>query len=142
MDHFSELDEYLAGKMSEDYWYDSAIDICEDIIQEFSADDWTKLWNTLPHADKQWNIRLIECLGNIQDSRATKCILRLSNDESKDILIVCIDALRDINLKPELKDIQNLILRAKKLLESGNESELNKGILTAFLGKYETKSDS
>lgn len=131
--HFHELDEYLDGKMSEDYWYDSAINICEDIIQIFSENDWIQLWSALPHKNEQWNVRLIECLGSISNLWAIKCILKLTKEESKNIFIACVDALRDVNLDSELGDIQNLVLRAKKMLELGNESKMNKMVLMAFI---------
>ena len=36
----TELDEYLNSNISDDYWYDEALFICEDIIREFTDDDW------------------------------------------------------------------------------------------------------
>lgn len=38
-----ELNKYLKGNMSDDYWYDDAIFICEYIINNFSDDDWEKV---------------------------------------------------------------------------------------------------
>ncbi len=39
-DMLTELDEYLNSNISDDYWYDEALFICEDIIREFTDDDW------------------------------------------------------------------------------------------------------
>lgn len=44
MELLDELNVYLQGKnMNDDYWYDNALFDCQDILEEFSTDEWKKL---------------------------------------------------------------------------------------------------
>ena len=94
----NELDKYLKSDMLEDYWYDSTLFICEDIIQKFSSTEWDKLENMIPKEDICWNIRLAECLGDINNQYAIECILKMLNTGNDNVFIACIDALRDMDM--------------------------------------------
>lgn len=84
--------------MLEDYWYDNLLFICEDIIQKFSLTEWNKLKNIIPKDDIRWNIRLVECLGDINNQHSIECILEMLNINNNDVFISCADALRDMDI--------------------------------------------
>lgn len=93
-----ELNLYLDGEMSDDYWYDEAISICEDILKQFSKAEWNELLELIPSNDNVWNLRLVECLGNINQPYDLSCILKMINTDNYDVFTVCIDSLREVDL--------------------------------------------
>jgi len=93
-----ELNLYLDGEMSDDYWYDEAISICEDILKQFSKAEWNELLELIPSNDNVWNLRLVECLGNINQPYDFSCILKMINTDNYDVFTVCIDSLREVDL--------------------------------------------
>lgn len=124
-----ELDEYLKSDMLEDYWYDDALFICEDIIREFSDDNWKELEVDIPKEDERWNIRLVECLSDIDNEYALNCIMKMADTDNERLFITCVDSLRDRNISSlQLDDMKN---KAKLLLEV--TSLPNKKVLEAFI---------
>lgn len=109
----SELNEYLNGDMSDDYWYDDALFICEDILKEFSDDKWKELLRVIPNENVRWKIHLAECMGNIENPYELQCILKMINTDNDDLFVACVDSLRcmDMSSLNELdkKEIQNQI---------------------------------
>lgn len=104
--------------MLEDYWYDNLLCICEDIIQKFSLTEWNKLKNIIPKDDIRWNIRLVECLGDINNQHSIECILEMLNINNNDVFISCVDALRDMDiLLIDEKNIKKLKRKAELLLK-------------------------
>lgn len=77
-----ELNEYLISDMLDDYWYDDALFVCEDIINEFTDEEWRKTQSEIPSADDRWNMRLVECMGDINDLRSIECIMKLTNTDN------------------------------------------------------------
>lgn len=122
--------------MQEDYWYDNALFICEDIIQKFSCTEWNKLKDIIPKDDTRWNIRLIECLGDINNQYSIECILEMLNIDNNDVFISCVDVLRDMDiLLIDEENIKKLKERAELLLK---ESTLPvQKILESFIGNIE-----
>ncbi|WP_434777415.1 hypothetical protein [Neisseria sp. Ec49-e6-T10] len=130
MELFNELNIYLQGKnINDDYWYDNALFVCQDILEEFSIDEWEKLIDDIPKENDIWKKRLVECLGSFHNSYELRVILKIINTENKDLFVACIDSLRcldllkleDIQKKSILKNIEELLISStdpvKKILE-------------------------
>lgn len=115
-DMLNELDKYLKSDMLEDYWYDNVLFICEDIIQKFSFTEWSRLKDIIPKNNIRWNIRLIECLGDINNQYSVECILKMLNIDNDDVFIACIDALRDMDMSLLNKEIIKELKRKAELL--------------------------
>lgn len=114
----NELDEYLKSDMLEDYWYDDALFICEDIIREFSDAEWNELKDIIPKEDMRWNVRLVECLGDINNQYTLECIIKMVNTNNDDLFIVCVDVLRDMDISLlHLDDVKKIVNKAKLLSE-------------------------
>ena len=94
-----ELELYLTGEMIDDYWYDSALFICEDILRGMSNNEWSELINDIPTLSNISRIRLAECLGEINNKYETDCLVRLINTKNDDLFVACIDSLRGMDLK-------------------------------------------
>ncbi len=57
-----ELDEYLSGFFTEDYWYDEGFEIAREILKEFNESDWVKLLNNVLSKSIEWQIRFAYCV--------------------------------------------------------------------------------
>lgn len=116
-----ELSEYLNGDMSDDYWYDDALFICEDILKEFSDKEWNELLSVIPNETVTWRIRLAECLGDIHSPFELQCIMKMINSENNDLLVACVDSLRDmdISLLKETDKIE-IMNQVKSLMEESS----------------------
>lgn len=101
-----ELNVYLKGNMSEDYWYDDALFICEEILGGFSKYDWEVLLKSMSNETNEWKKRLVECLGDIHNSYELKVILELINTDNEELMIACIDSLRSVDLSKLDKSIK------------------------------------
>lgn len=131
----SELNDYLKSDMLDDYWYDSALLICEDIIDEFSEDEWKELLNIIPKVDIRWNIRLVECISDIDNQYSLECILKLLSIEDDEIFVACVDALRDKDVTLVPRDIVNEIVNKSKILDEKATLPVKK-VLEKFIDKF------
>lgn len=130
-----ELNVYLRGNTSDDYWYDNALFICEEILIEFSDNDWESLMKILPLEDDQWKIKLAECLGNIHNNYEVKCLLELIETTNNDLFIACVDSLRNIDLSSINNSEKKVIIDKVNYIKENNSSSPVKKILEDFLKK-------
>lgn len=81
-----------------DYWYDCAIVEATEILNQFNESDWTSLVDSLDNKSIFWKMRLVECLGDLDNIYELAVILALIEINDNDLIISCIDALRTINV--------------------------------------------
>lgn len=93
-----ELIKFLDDDMLDDYWYDFAICECERILKELTDNEWAELIRVIPSKSSRWNIRLVECLGNINNRYAMECIKASLFIPNEDLFVACIDVLRDMDI--------------------------------------------
>lgn len=51
---YKELDKLLLEETTVDSWYDDGFSIAQDILKQFSSDDWNKLYNEVLNKDLDW----------------------------------------------------------------------------------------
>lgn len=136
---YKELDKLLLEETTVDSWYDDGFSIAQDILKQFSSDDWKKLYNEVLNKDLDWQKKLVYCLDNevIEEELNIICKLILIDDE--ELFEMCIDALRafDNELGHSFikKNPQIIIEVEKRMNTSGNVA---KKILEDFLKKFAT----
>lgn len=91
---YNELDELLLEETTVDSWYDDGFSIAQDILNQFSNDDWQELSNEVLKKDLDQQKKLVYCLDNqvIEEELNIICKLILIDDE--ELFEMCIDALR------------------------------------------------
>lgn len=94
----NEINEYLSGDMSEDYWYDDALFICEDILKGFSESEWEELLKVIPNENIRWKVRLAECMGNVGSLYEIQCILKMIDTDDEGLFVACVDTLRSMDM--------------------------------------------
>lgn len=136
---YEELDEYMSGFFTEDYWYDEGFSIVQDILKEFSDEDWKKLYNEVLNKDLDWQKKLIYCLDNqvIEEELNIICKLILIDDE--ELFGMCIDALRAFDNElghSFIKKNPQIIMEVEKRMNTAGN--VAKKILEDFLKKFTT----
>lgn len=136
---YEELDEYMSGFFTEDYWYDEGFSIVQDILKEFSGEDWKKLYNEVLNKDLDWQKKLIYCLDNqvIEEELNIICKLILIDDE--ELFGMCIDALRAFDNElghSFIKKNPQIIMEVEKRMNTAGN--VAKKILEDFLKKFTT----
>lgn len=130
-----ELNVYLKGNTPDDYWYDSALFIYEEILMELSGNNWERLIETLPQEDVKWKIKLAECLGELGNSHEITCLLELIKTDNNDLLVACIDSLRSIDLSNLNSSEKGVLVDKANYLIKNNSSVPVKKVLEDFLAK-------
>lgn len=134
---YNELDELLLEETTVDSWYDDGFSIAQDILNQFSNDDWQELSNEVLKKDLDWQKKLVYCLDNqvIEEELNIICKLILIDDE--ELFEMCIDALRafDNELGHSFikKNPQIVIEVEKKINITGNAT---KRVLEDFFRKF------
>ena len=68
---FDEFDKYILEFAVEDfvvdYWYDEGVDIAENMLQEFSDNDWKSLLEIMPMRTVEWQKLLAYCMHDGND---------------------------------------------------------------------------
>ncbi len=134
---YNELDELLLEETTVDSWYNDGFSIAQDILKQFSGDDWNKLCNEVLNKDLDWQKKLVYCLDNqvIEEELNIICKLILIDDE--ELFEMCIDALRAFDNELGHSFIKNnpqiMIEVEKRMNTAGN---VTKKILEDFLKKF------
>jgi len=136
---YKELDKLLLEETTVDSWYDDGFSIAQDILKQFSGDDWEKLYNEVLNKDLDWQKKLVYCVDNqiIEEELNIICKLILIDDE--ELFEMCIDALRafdnELGHSFTKKNPQIIIEVEKRMNTVGN---VGKKILEDFLEKFTT----
>ncbi|KHD13461.1 hypothetical protein [Clostridium butyricum] len=91
---YNELDELLLEETTVDSWYDDGFSIAQDILNQFSNDDWQELSNEVLKKDLEWQRKLVYCLDNQVIEEELNIICKLIVIDDEELFEMCIDALR------------------------------------------------
>ena len=134
---YKELDELLLEETTVDSWYDDGFTIAQDIIEQFSVDDWKELSNEVLNKDLDWQKKLVYCLDNqvVEEELNIICKLILIDDE--ELLEMCIGALRAFDNElghSFIKKNPQIITEVKKRMNF--TGSVTKRMLEDFLRKF------
>ena len=98
---------------------------------------WTLLISKMQNYDIQSQVRLAECLADVNNKYSVKILIILTQTENSNLLITCIDSLRDANFSLlTVEEKHNVSINAKKVLISC--SEMEKKVIRNFLNKIQS----
>jgi len=119
---YQELDEILSENSSEDSWYDDGFTYCQELLADFTDEDWKAVSQNYSAKGDKWKIRLAYCIDDDLGSKGLELLLNML-DENDEVVETVIDSLRSFNL-PEYKNMivtnGKVINKANKLLEKGS----------------------
>lgn len=130
---FDELNKILLEDSSEDSWYDDGCIYAEELLGNFTDDDWKKLMTTLKNKNNKYKIRLAYSVEEDTGMNGFNLLLELL-DEDDEVAEYAIDSLRSFDKEPYKKIIisdKTITDKAENLLK--NASLPVKRILEAFL---------
>jgi len=94
---YKELDNLLLAETTIDSWYDEGFLIAQNIMNDFSENDWEKLSNDVLNKDLEWQKKLVYCLDNQIIKEELEIIGKLFCIKDDELLEMCIDALRSFD---------------------------------------------
>ncbi len=130
---FDELNKILSEDSSEDSWYDDGCIYAEELLENFTDDDWEKLMTTLKSKNDKYKIRLAYSVEEDTGMNGFNLLLELL-DEDDEVAEYAIDSLRSFDKEPYKKLIvsdKTITDKAENLLKSASLPV--KRILEAFL---------
>lgn len=134
---YNELDELLLEETTVDSWYDDGFSIAQDILNQFSSDDWQELLNEVLNKDLDWQKKLVYCIDNQGIEEELNIIYKLILIDDEELFEMCIDALRAFDNELGHSFIKNnpqIIMEVKKRMDvTGNAM---KRVLEDFLRKF------
>lgn len=134
---YRELDNLLSEESTIDSWYDDGFLIAQNIMNDFSKDDWKKLSNDVLNKDLEWQKKLVYCLDSQIIQEELEIIGKLFCTKDDELLEMCIDALRSFDNEmghTYVKAHPKIIEEAKKRMDIvGNAT---KRMLQCFLDVF------
>lgn len=91
---YEQLEEYLSGTFSIDYWYDEGYVFASDLLKKFSKNDWEKLLCNIHTKPRDWQIRFAYSTSDINNEYVLESLILLSNIDDDELFETCIDSLR------------------------------------------------
>lgn len=134
---YNELNELLNEDVTSDSWYDDGYLIAQDIMNQFSDNDWNILNKEILNKDIEWQKKLIYAIDNQiikEEIDIIGIMLQVDNDE---LIEMCIDALRSYDNemgKEYIKNNPQIITEVRKRSEKADG--IVKKMLENFLAKF------
>jgi len=139
---YKELDKFLSEETTIDSWYDEGFSIAQDMLSQFSENDWKELSYCVLSKPLEWQKKLIYCLDNEIIDEELNIIIKLISVNDDELFEMCIDALRAFNNElghNYVKANPDIIKMVENKIEnSGNAA---KKVLEDFLGKFASHSN-
>jgi hypothetical protein len=136
---YEELDEYLSGTFTVDYWYDEGFSIAREMLEQFNSNDWEKLLNNILSKPVDWQVRFAYCADSgINDNYIIEILILLSSVDDDDLFETCVDSLRVIIDSDNFRFISNnssIVNRIEKILPKCGV--VTRKIFEDFIGKLQ-----
>lgn len=123
---YEELDFYLNDYASTNnailnYFYDKGFEDIEEIIEQFNADDWEKLFKEIDNKSDLWKERLVYCLGDRENQNQIKLLEKLLKTKDDKLFLQIINTLRtsfDVN---SIGNTEEIIKKIELLIPEANK---------------------
>lgn len=130
---FEKVVGVLSENSSDDYFYDDEFIYVQELLRDFSDNDWEKLFQSVKSKGDKYKIRLVYCIDDDFGMNGLKLLFSLL-DENDEVVEYVIDSLRSFKT-PEYKELINsnnqIIEKAESLLKNANPPV--KRVLEAFI---------
>ncbi|KOR87836.1 hypothetical protein AM231_00885 [Paenibacillus solani] len=134
-----ELDDYLSGYFSDDYWYDEGFSIAQELLLKFSLRDWEELSSEVLNKPIEWKRKLAYCLHDESSMDELNMLLKLLSTDDEELFGICIDSLRSFaNTESKKLILKNpsILKRIYELIP--NSGDASKKVFEAFLEKIQS----
>lgn len=93
----------------DNYWYDVGFLEVQELLNNFSNDDWIKLEKMLPDSGLHFKRNLAYCLEGSNVDNELKILFKLLEIDDEELTEICIDSLRDFSTNDIRVNITNRI---------------------------------
>lgn len=134
---YDELDNLLSQETTIDSWYDDGFIIAQDILNDFSTDDWQELEDSVLNKSLDWQKKLVYCLDNQMIEEEIEIIIKLFDTEDDELLEMCADSLRCFDNKmghAYIKAHPDIIEKVRRRKDSAGDA--TKRVLEVFLETF------
>lgn len=124
---------------SEDYWYDVGVVEAQNMLEEFSQEDWCLLRKLIKDKTIEWQKKVIYSFDGENAEQEIRTIFDVINTKDRELFEMCIDSLRClVNEKTK-----SLILERPELLEkvqslTSENNSIAQKVFIDFLEKIKT----
>jgi len=94
---YTELDNLLKQNVTDDAWYDDGFLIAQDILNDFTNDDWHKLSEEVLSKDIEWQKKIAYCIDKQLIEEELNIICKLLQVDDEELLEMCLDSLRSFD---------------------------------------------
>ncbi|WP_231382366.1 MULTISPECIES: EndoU domain-containing protein [Bacillus] len=113
---YEELDEILSENSSEDSWYDDGFMYAQELLVDFTDEDWKKMFQSINDKSDKWKIRLAYCIDDDLGINGLELLLNML-DESDEVAETTIDSLRSFNSE----EYKNMIVLNNRVVDKAQE---------------------
>lgn len=134
---YNELDDLLSEQAVIDSWYDDGFLIAQDIMDEFTNDDWQQLSEEVLKKDLEWQKKIVYCLDNRLIQEELEIIGKLFLVQDNELMEMCIDTLRAFDNEIGHQFIKRHPEIIKEVKEKKNiVGSVTRTIFQSFLDKF------
>jgi len=94
---FDELDRLLAYNDTTDYWYDEGFCYAQNVLANFSGNDWKQLSDIILSKYSEYQKKLVYCLDGENEVHELEIIEKLISVDDEEFFIMCVDSLRNFD---------------------------------------------
>lgn len=95
---FRTLDGLLSYGDTTDYWYDEKFCHAQEILADFSDDDWKSLSGVIRSRSTDYQKKLVYCFDGTDEAYELKIIEKLLSVNDDELFIMCIDSLKNFSI--------------------------------------------
>ncbi|MGO2340748.1 MAG: hypothetical protein ACTH5M_09155 [Psychrobacter sp.] len=118
---FTDFDDYLSSSFSDDYWSDEGISIAEAMLCKFSDEDWLIIKEQLKHRNYPWLERCANVLGDFNDSKSMKLLIKFLDIDDVEVQIAALDSINSLlSMAVITKDTNNDLIGKINKVQSSN----------------------
>ncbi|HAG42626.1 MAG TPA: hypothetical protein DCL31_03630 [Clostridium sp.] len=94
---YKDLDNFLYEETTINSWYNDGFLIAQDMLTQFSSEDWEELSKNVLNKPLEWQKKLIYCLDNDINENELNIIAKMLTINDQELFDMCIDSLRSFN---------------------------------------------
>ncbi len=108
-------------------WYDSVCEYTIGCLEEFSEEDWKKLFKELPNKSVLWQKRFVDCLNDSQNQNQLNALIMLSNTNDLELFSLVISTLLgyDVSNVENIDELYEKVENSIPLVGEGYKKEFN-----------------
>lgn len=94
---YKDLDNFLYEETTINSWYNDGFLIAQDMLTQFSSENWEELSKNVLNKPLEWQKKLIYCLDNDINENELNIIAKMLTINDQELFDMCIDSLRSFN---------------------------------------------